>query len=190
MKSLFFIMCDNMNYWETNEREQQPTYTAPTKKRLRFGESDILEHMNMKVDKNGVLKFMSSSAPISYAQNDDHSNDQMGNHGLPTYEDEHKHTQTASLHLPYENSYIYNKYFQDYTAHKKAERAQLDVPKTPEEYYARQMEAQKERERVRQIKSTKLLFTTHSTAGANIPPPVIRPSAPIRGFSQFYFSRR
>jgi hypothetical protein len=78
------------------------------------------------------------------------------------------------------HSYIYNKYFKDYNDNFQPEPKVL-IPKTIEEY--RQMvqeERQKaieERNRIAQIKSTKLLFTTNQGHNVdNTKPTTIKPS--------------
>lgn len=121
------------NYWEQKE-------TKPKKKKVSF--DDILTNMNLVVNKSGVLQYM---APLQEIVDDRYQ--------------EHQQLEPAVKH-----SYIYNKYFKDYKdAHSPA--PEVRVPKTMEEYKKMllddKIERIKQKKRISEIKSTKLLFTTN-----------------------------
>ncbi len=111
------------DYWIKDERL--------SKKRVSF--NDILSNMNLVVDKNGVLKFMSYKTAVE------------------------KEEQKQPID---KNSYIYNKYFKDYDdANIKPEPRR---PKTIEEYNAMLLEdKQKQIERIiKERKNRQLLLTS------------------------------
>lgn len=111
------------DYWIKDERL--------SKKRVSF--DDILSNMNLVVDKNGVLKFMSYKTVVE------------------------KEEQKQPID---KNSYIYNKYFKDYDdTNIKSEPRR---PKTIEEYNAMLLEdKQKQIERIiKERKNRQLLLTS------------------------------
>lgn len=176
-----------MNYWDTSTEEPIASSLPPKpKKKVKFG--DILEHMNIQVDRNGVLKYMSCSTPLN--DFDDAIEGQEYDHATSS-SPAPAPTPAPTRHRPvpatqHQNSYIYNKYFKDYTA--KQPEMSHHAPQTLEEYYQLQQKAREERERIRQIKSTKLLFTTTTPTGEALrPPPVIRPSQPHHPFRTMSF---
>jgi len=155
-------------YWEQNTPAKQNAQTSAKKKKVSF--DDILSNMNLVVNKNGVLQFMSQS------QN------QTQQHPYPPQQ--HPYPPQQQPYLPQQqkqstksvqnknepldpsvkHSYIYNKYFKDYQdAYSPV--PEVKVPKTREEYLKMLVEEKlrkiEERKRISQIKSTKLLFTTN-----------------------------
>ena len=122
------------NYWEVSNTQS----VQPKKKKVSF--DDILTNMNLVVNPKGVLQYM---APV---------NDNVNN----VISEEHMDT----------NGYIYNKYFKDY-ANKNTVTPIVRVPKTIEEYKQMLLEDKinriRERKRISQIKSTKMLFTNTGT---------------------------
>ncbi len=72
-----------------------------------------------------------------------------------------------SIEPSVKHSYIYNKYFKDYTS-QQTERPNVRVPKTIEEYHQMlrddQQKMAEERARLEQFKSRKLMFTCNPGA--------------------------
>ena len=145
----------NSNYWEKQQLLQQQKNNLK-KKKVTF--DDILTNMNLVVNKQGVLQFMSpiqpESAPDQYLFDNninEPANLAQNNKSKPI-EPEVKH------------SYIYNKYFKDY-ASNTSERPAPRVPKNMEEY--RQMliedriKAFQHKKMVEQVKSKKMIYTNH-----------------------------
>jgi len=133
-------------YWE-----QKNTQTK--KKKVSF--DDILTNMNLVVNNTGVLQFMSPLQTTNNSENNQHTKNIQ-------YTENSQYQQpldTSSKH-----SYIYNKYFKDYINTNVAE-PEVKVPKTKEEYIKMLVEERlkqiRERKRISQIKTTKLLFTTN-----------------------------
>lgn len=132
---------NNEKYWEQQK---------PKKKKVSF--DDILSNMNLIVNKNGVLQYMS---PIQ--------------HETETHQYEE---QQNPLDQNVKHSYIYNKYFKDYNdANIQQQQPQIRVPKTIEEYKKMLLEDKikqiVEKKRISQIKSTKLLFTNSININVN-----------------------
>jgi hypothetical protein len=169
-------------YWEQNTPANQNAQTSAKKKKVSF--DDILSNMNLVVNKNGVLQFMSQSQ--NQTQQHPYPPQQ---HPYPPQQhpyppQQHSYPPQQQPYLPQEqkqstksvqnknepldpsvkHSYIYNKYFKDYQdAYSPV--PEVKVPKTREEYLKMLVEEKlrkiEERKRISQIKSTKLLFTTN-----------------------------
>lgn len=122
---------NNQNYWDNTANE------APKKK--KFGYDDILNNMNLGVDQNGVLKFMTHKK--EYPQ---------------------QYPQQVPLESEVKNSYIFNKYFKDYKNGDAVPIVEPLRPRTIEELkqmlLKQKIERIQEIQRINQIKSTKLLF--------------------------------
>ena len=169
-------------YWEQNNPAKQNAQTSGKKKKVSF--DDILSNMNLVVNKNGVLQFMSQSQnqtqqhPYPPQQNPYPPQQQQylpqQQPYLPQqqpYLPQQQKQSTKSVQNKNEpldpsvkHSYIYNKYFKDYQdAYSPV--PEVKVPKTREEYLKMLVEEKlrkiEERKRISQIKSTKLLFTTN-----------------------------
>jgi hypothetical protein len=169
-------------YWEQNTPAKQNAQTSAKKKKVSF--DDILSNMNLVVNKNGVLQFMSQSQ--NQTQQHPYPPQQ---HPYPPQQhpyppQQHPYPPQQQPYLPQQqkqstksvqnknepldpsvkHSYIYNKYFKDYQdAYSPV--PEVKVPKTREEYLKMLVEEKlrkiEERKRISQIKSTKLLFTTN-----------------------------
>lgn len=148
-------------YWEQEK---------PKKKRVTF--DDILSNMNLVVNESGVLQYMT---PIQHETNTNMYQSQEYDYNDVLYKQQ-SHNQVVKLNnnqAPIEphvkHSYIYNKYFKDYNDTYTQQDPEIKVPKTIEEYKKMVLEHKinqyKERLRVEQIKSKKLLFTTPNIAG-------------------------
>jgi len=162
-------------YWEQNTPAKQNAQTSGKKKKVSF--DDILSNMNLVVNKNGVLQFMSQSQnqtqqhPYPPQQNpyppQQHQYPPQ-QHPYPPQQQKQSTKSVQNKNEPLDpsvkHSYIYNKYFKDYQdAYSPV--PEVKVPKTREEYLKMLVEEKlrkiEERKRISQIKSTKLLFTTN-----------------------------
>jgi len=131
--------------------------------------------MNLVVNKNGVLQFMK---PIQ---------DESNNYQAPKYDNHYNeilykempqkqvvklNNNPTPIDPNVKHSYIYNKYFKDYNDTYTQQEDDIKIPKTIEEYKKMVLEHKinqyKERIRIEQIKSKKLLFTTPTTGNINI----------------------
>jgi len=145
------------NYWDI---QNKPSTEQP-KKRNKVTFDDILSNMNLVVNNKGVLQYM---APLqkepeypntyTYYQNQPQINPpQMRVNRQPQ----------KPLEPEVKNSAIFNKYFKDYRDPNSEQQSNIRVPKTIEEYKQMLLEDKikriQERNRIAQIKSTKLLFT-------------------------------
>lgn len=150
-------------YWEQNTIKETP------KKKVSF--DDILTNMNLVVNKQGVLQFM---VPTN----------------TETTHDTYTYASPASFPPPIQqpttqppidnsvkHSYIFNKYFKDYSDKIPNQIEEIRIPKTIEEYKRMVLEdAIKKlnyRKMIDQIKPKQILFTTPE---ATVSRPVIRPS--------------
>ena len=107
-------------YWE--QKQIQP------KKKVSF--DDILSNMNLVVNKSGTLQFMSHNNP----------NEEQQQYPQQQQQQQQQYPQQLQVNKTIEkldpsvkNSYIYNKYFQDYKDANPVSR-EVRVPKTMEEY--------------------------------------------------------
>lgn len=115
---------------------EQPIQPIQSKKRVSF--PDILSNMNLVVE-NGILKQMGPKKTTEFI-----------NYTKPETPEQ-------------DNSYIMNKYFRNYD---KPEPPPLIIPKTKEEYLKMLLEERQKRleqqQRIREIKSTQMNFTTNN----------------------------
>lgn len=131
---------DNTNYWEQNIKQ---------KKKVRFSYDDILSSLNLVVNHDGALQYMT---PINNTTNQESSN---------------KYNQIQKPEVnkiqPMKNSYIYNKYFKDYK--DPNQQVERKIPQTQEEYRQMIMEEKIQRinavKRAEQIHSKKMLFSNN-----------------------------
>jgi hypothetical protein len=145
----------------TNSYWEPPKEVAPRKKRVTY--DDILSSLNLVVNPNGVLQYM------TIKPNNDILFQNQGEPQKPQQlKQQQQHSQFTSkpLEPQLKNSYIFNKYFKDY---KDTNNIQIEEPKRPqtiEEYnrmvFEERVRRIKERNRISQIKSTKLLFENNS----------------------------
>jgi hypothetical protein len=123
-------------YWK--QKDEKP------KKKVSF--NDILNNMNLVVDKNGVLQYMTSSILKPESQS--------------KYQTNTSKIQNQPLDPNVKHSYIYNKYFKDYKDHNMKE--EIRVPKTMEEYKQMLLDDKIQREKqkkiVAELRSTKLFL--------------------------------
>ena len=142
------------NYWENST---STTTSMETKRKKKVSFDDILSNMNLVVNQQGVLQYMSPNAVVE--QHPDYA---------PQYQQQQQPWQQQQPSpLPVEpgvkHSYIYNKYFKNYVDPNINVPAPR-VPRTIEEYRQMvledRMNAIRQKQRIDQIKSKKLLFTS------------------------------
>lgn len=133
----------NTNYWEPGTTQTQET------KKKKFSYDDILNSLNLVVNKSGVLQYISTTN-MEQEQEQPHSTKQI---------------KMKSLDPQVKNSHIYNKYFKDYKDPGAEYVQEVKVPQTIEEYNRMVLEENirriQERKRIAQIKSTKMLFESN-----------------------------
>jgi hypothetical protein len=172
------------NYWEKPKIQE----SQPKKKKVSF--NDILSNMNLVVNKEGVLQFMSPTKELisdeqqyisennNYNYNANQFNQKSNFNQQSNFNQEQKNNNSDPLDPLVKHSYIYNKYFKDY-ADPNVEKPMVRVPKTMEEYYQMLLDDKKRaiehKLRIEQIKSKKLLFTAPE-GGIGVNPRNIVPS--------------
>jgi hypothetical protein len=127
---------NSQKYWEKPKETQNQYEIKPKKKKVSF--DDILSNMNLVVNNNGSLQFIT-----------------------PTQEE---YINPQQVEPAVKHSYIYNKYFKDYQD-ATPQIPEVRVPKTKEEYFQMLLEDRvkriEERKRISQIKSTKMMYTSN-----------------------------
>jgi len=155
------------NYWETANPKVETQ--APKKKKVSY--DDILNSLNLVVNKNGVLQYMSVNP------NGDNQEQQSQYTQQPQ---QTKVIKGKPLEPEVKNSFIFNKYFKDYKDPNAEQVQEVKVPQTMEEYRQMVLEERikriQERNRIAQIKSTKMLYETNNGYIGNN----VRNNAPIR----------
>lgn len=143
-------------YWETSKNIKNEEQIK--KKKVSF--TDILTNMNLVVDKKGVLQFIQ---PTRTHYEEDYQ--QQYN-----IEPKKQYNKEQPIDHSVKHSYIYNKYFKDYT-NANNEVPEKKIPKTIEEYnqmlYEERIKNFEQRKRAAEIKSTKLMFTTNPSNQVN-----------------------
>ena len=137
----------DVNYWETSTNVKTP-------KNKKINYDDILNSLNMVVNKNGVLQYMTTNGNQDPEQRQyQQQQQQQPIKGKP-------------LEPQVKNSQIYNKYFKDYKDPNAEYVQEVKVPQTIEEYNRMVLEERikriQERNRIAQIKSTKMLFESNN----------------------------
>ena len=173
---------DNMNPYESfdyNKFEQEQNYweqEKPKKKKVTF--DDILTNMNIVVNKQGVLQFMSHQQnQLQYQNQPQYQNQnqtQYQNQNQTQYQNQTQKPQQQQIQEPVDSSlkhsFIYNKYFKDYIDPNLVKPTPI-VPKTMEELKQMLIQekiiAEQQRQRISQIKSKKLIFTINSNMNVN-----------------------
>jgi hypothetical protein len=144
------------NYWETANPKVE--------KKKKVSYDDILNSLNLVVNKNGVLQYMSVNP------NGDNQEQQQ----QPQYNQQQQQTKVIKgkpLDPQVKNSSIFNKYFKDYKDPNAEQVQEVKVPQTMEEYRQMVLEQRikriQERNRIAQIKSTKMLYESNNGYMAN-----------------------
>ena len=134
------------NYWETSNVK------APEQKKKKINYNDILNSLNLVVNKSGVLQYISTT---------DSAQQEQYSHNQP------QQPKGKPLEPQVKNSHIYNKYFKDYKDPNVEYIEEVKVPQTVQEYNRMILEDRikriQERNRIAQIKSTKLMFESNNT---------------------------
>ena len=147
------------NYWERTKEEKNQN----KKKKVSF--NDILSNMNLVVNKQGVLQFMTQNQEETQIQNNYNPN----NFSQPRYQ-EQQNKNSQPIDPAVKHSYIYNKYFKDYTD-MNIEKHGPRVPKTIEEYHKMLLEDKikqiEHRKMIEQVKSKKMMFISESGTSSN-----------------------
>lgn len=164
-------------YWEKTKKNND----TPKKKKVSF--DDILSNMNLIVNKNGVLQSMVPKQPQYYPEQYDEPQYQQQPYQQQPYQQQPYQQQQQNndpLDPAVKHSYIFNKYFKDYKDANDEFKPQVKVPKSIEEYKQMVLEERvrqiQERNRIAQIKSKKMLFTSHPNIEQNRNQGVIRAS--------------
>jgi len=190
-------------YWEKSKEEKNEN----KKKRVSF--NDILSNMNLVVNKQGVLQFMTQNPQETQIQNNYNPNNfsqqqqyqeqqyqkpqyqkpqyqepqyqkqqyQKQQYQKPQYQEQQYPKQKSQqnknsqpIDPAVKHSYIYNKYFKDYTD-MNIEKHEPRVPKTIEEYNKMLLEDKikqiEHRKMIEQVKSKKMMFISESGASSN-----------------------
>jgi hypothetical protein len=170
-------------YWEQTKKTQntQPTQTLQKKKKVTF--DDILSNMNLTVNQNGVLQSMTPLPQYEEELYYQEQSDQYNNLHQNQIQSQNKRVvqkNNEPLDPNVKHSYIFNKYFKDYKDANDNFKPQPRVPKTIEEYKQMVLEERikqiQERNRIAQIKSTKMMFISNPNVPQNRNSGVIRAS--------------
>jgi hypothetical protein len=176
-------------YWEKTQKKNN----IPKKKKVSF--DDILSNMNLVVNQNGVLQSM---APLQQYDQPQYYQEQQQYHQQPYQQQQQyqqqQYQQQQYQQQPYQqiqknsdpldpsvkHSYIFNKYFKDYKDANNNFQPQVKVPKTIEEYKQMVLEERirqiQERNRIAQIKSKKMFYTSNPHMQENVNQGVIKPT--------------
>jgi hypothetical protein len=165
---------NGVNYWEKPKIKENQT------KRKKVTFNDILSNMNLVVNNEGVLQFMSAGKekPIdNYNYNENEFTQQSYNQSQPNKNLRQGKKPQEPLDPGVKHSYIYNKYFKDY-ADPNFQKQCPRVPKTIDEYHEMLLDDRKKaiehKLKMEEIKSKKLLFT--SAPGSTSNPRNIQPT--------------
>lgn len=141
------------NYWETSTVKAQ----EPKKKKINY--NDILNSLNLVVNKSGVLQYISTTDSAEEHQQEQYSHQQQ------------QQPKGKPLDPQVKNSHIYNKYFKDYKDPNVEYIEEVRVPQTVQEYNRMILEDRikriQERNRVAQIKSTKMMFESNNNGNSS-----------------------
>jgi hypothetical protein len=144
------------NYWETSNVKAQ----EPKKKKINY--NDILNSLNLVVNKSGVLQYITTT---------DDQQQQHQQQYSQQYSQQQQPIKGKPLDPQVKNSHIYNKYFKDYKDPNAEYVEEVKVPQTVEEYNRMLLEDRikriQERNRIAQIKSTKLLFESNNNGNSS-----------------------
>lgn len=133
------------NYWEEPKQQHQNAVPINEKPKKKVSFDDILTNMNLVVNKRGELQRINLKEESSYQQSP------------------YQQPPSQPLQRELTQSYIYNKYFKDYSR-ANTEPVAPRVPKTMEEYKQMllddKMNALEHKKRMEQIKPKKMMFTS------------------------------
>ncbi len=171
-----FDMQNTQNYWENTTKKNENS-----EKRKKVSFNDILSNMNLVVNNKGVLQFMAPNNSEmeqnnfinEYNQNYQYNPNEFSRPIQNQYQSQKilpQKQNSEPVDPSVKHSYIYNKYFKDYSD-PNAKKPEPRVPKTIEEYHQMLLEdkikAIEHKKRMAQIKSTKMLYTTTPGSTSN-----------------------
>ena len=143
-------------YWEKTQKK----INIPKKKKVTF--DDILSNMNLVVNQNGVLQSM---APLQQYDQPQYYLEQQQPYQYQQQPYQQIQKNSDPLDPSVKHSYLFNKYFKDYKDANDNFKPQVKIPKTIEEYKQMVLEERirqiQERNRIAQIKSKKMLYTSN-----------------------------
>ena len=156
------------NYWETANPKVE--------KKKKVSYDDILNSLNLVVNKNGVLQYMSVNSnagnqeqPQPHYNKQQYSQQPQPQYNKQQYSQQNQQTKVIKgkpLEPEVKNSSIFNKYFKDYKDPNAEQVQEVKVPQTMEEYRQMVLEERmrriQERNRIAQIKSTKMLYESNN----------------------------
>jgi hypothetical protein len=152
------------NYWDT-----QPNANTKPKKKVTFGYDDILSSINLVVNPQGVLQYMTPTGQGT-GPSSNPSHNPSYNSSPYTSVSPYPSVKKVGVDPQVKNSAIFNKYFKNYRDPNEVQ--EVKIPKTREELkqmlieqHVKRVQAQK---RIAQIKPKKMLFGVGS--GMDAPP--------------------
>jgi hypothetical protein len=145
---------NSQKYWEKPKETQTQNEIKLKKKKVSF--DDILSNMNLVVNNNGSLQFITPTQVTQVTQ--------VTKEYIDPPQQQNYFQQQSQVEPAVKHSYIYNKYFKDYQD-ASPQIPEVRVPKTKEEYFQMLLEDRvkriEERKRISQIKSTKMMYTSN-----------------------------
>jgi len=142
---------NSQKYWEKPKETQTQNEIKLKKKKVSF--DDILSNMNLVVNNNGSLQFITPTQVT-----------QVTKEYIDPPQQQNYFQQQSQVEPAVKHSYIYNKYFKDYQD-ASPQIPEVRVPKTKEEYFQMLLEDRVKRieeiKRISQIKSTKMMYTSN-----------------------------
>lgn len=146
------------NYWETANPKVE--------KKKKVSYDDILNSLNLVVNKNGVLQYMSVNPNGGNQEQPQYNKQQYSQQQYSQQPQQTKVIKGKPLDPQVKNSAIFNKYFKDYKDPNAEQVQEVKVPQTMEEYRQMVLEERmrriQERNRIAQIKSTKMLYESNN----------------------------
>ena len=169
---------NSMSYWERDQETSvpQPAKTFSSKK---INYDDILNSLNLVVDKKGVLQYMTiNNVEAAKLQPQQTQPQQTQTQQTQTQQTQQQQTQQYQEQQQMKNSSIYNKYFKSSQAFPPSPLPEPRVPKTIEEYHQMLRDDRakhiNEKNRIAAFKSTKLFFEHKNTASVSSSNPKLR----------------
>ena len=143
------------NYWEEPKQQNQNAVPINEKPKKKVSFDDILTNMNLVVNKRGELQRMDLKDAPQYQETQYQQ--------PPSQQPPSQQPPSQPLQRELTQSYIYNKYFKDYSR-ANTEPVAPRVPKTMEEYKQMLLDdkinALEHKKRMEQIKPKKMMFTS------------------------------
>ena len=143
------------NYWEDPKQQHQNNVPINEKPKKKVSFDDILTNMNLVVNKRGELQRMDLKDAQQYQESPYQQ--------PPSQQPPSQQPPSQPLQRELTQSYIYNKYFKDYSR-ANTEPVAPRVPKTMEEYKQMLLDdkinALEHKKRMEQIKPKKMMFTS------------------------------